>query len=593
MNPIKLFVNRTSIPDSPGSLRSAMLGIKEESGSGGSDRDPSKTKVVSISPKVGTGTGDFEDSPIDLSEIGRAYYSDSYVMRAINKIVGLMFKSGWNFNSSNADALDYVKKRFELIAESTEVTTKELLRELGFNYVLYSNAGLIKVRGTENIADLEAEGYYGGDPIAGLFNIPMERIEIQRDDFGNIEQYLILADEGDDLELPPEDVFFFTHNKPTGRLFGIPHISSVIDDVLMLRQIEENIVRMIYRNIHPLITYKVGLAEPGYESTNEEIDEIAAAIENMPLDSIVVLSERHKIETVSNSSGVIDAFNYLKYFRQRVFTGLGVSESTMGIGDSSNRSTSDNQSSDLIDLVKDFQINLEGSIQSIVNEILFEGGYDPVLEEEDRVAFEFVEIEQNVKIARENHELMKYLSNAQSIDSYLRNIGEDPINDDELERFYGNLFGGADKNKPEDQVDNKNQPENQHGKQDGPVDNPKEALKTNKSEKDSNSSLTGKGLFVNLSIDNENGFIKEHDMKKSLTSLIETLDETNQSKQEVLDEWASSFPSGVFKTKEDKNSFMNLVNIGLAIEEDSNLESSYLLEDSIINYYHYLLKGGE
>ena len=432
MNPIKLFINRTGIPNSTKRINNAMFGINEKTA--GAERDPSQTRVVSISPKVGGGTGgDFESSPVDLSEIGRAYYSDSYIMRAINKIVGLMFKSGWHFNSSNSDALDYVNQRFELIAESTEISTQELVRELGFNYVLYANSAIIKVRGTENIADLDVTGYYGGDPIAGLFNVPVERLEVQRDETGNIEGYLVLSDEGDDLELAPEDVLHFTHNKPTGRTFGVPHISSVIDDVLILRQIEENVVRMIYRNIHPLMTYKVGLAEPGYEADDEEIEAIAAQIQNMPLDSMIVLSERHKIETVSSNSGILNAYNYLKYFRQRVFTGLGVSESTMGIGDSSNRSTAENQSSDLIDLVKDFQINFESTMQILVNEILFEGGYDPVMNVEDKVTFDFVEIEQNVKIARENHELMKYLSNAQSLDSFLHNIGEDPIEDSELE----------------------------------------------------------------------------------------------------------------------------------------------------------------
>lgn len=555
-------------------------------------RDYAKTRVVSTSPRVGGRAGEFEESPIDLTEIGRAYYTDSYVMRAINKIVGLMFKSGWNFNGSNQDSLDYVKARFELMSESTEIAVNELIRELGFNYVLYSNAALVKTRGTENLAELEAEGYYGGEPISGLFNIPPERLQVQRDEFGNIEAYMIMSDEGDDLELKPEDVIHLTHNKPSGRTYGVPHISSVIDDVLILRQLEENVVRMVYRNIHPLMTYKAGLAEPGYEATDEEIQEIAATIDEMPLDSMLVLSERHTVETVSNKNGILDAYDYLRYFRQRVFTGLGVSESTMGIGDSSNRSTSDNQSSDLIDLVKDFQINFQDGLQRIVNEILYEGGYDPVLNKEDYVSFEFVEIEQSVMIARENHELMKYMSNAQSIDEYRKNIGKDPITDEELDRFYVHLIKKDDSEGAKNQVDNENQPENQHGKQDGPVDNPKEmSKKSNKTsflEEKDNSRLTKETCKVSLAIDSEEKAEITEKVKGKISQLVAEVSQGKQLTPYVMEQWVNSLPASAFDSEEDKETFAFAVKAGVSTYDSIEEESIFLLEDTIIIYYNHL-----
>ena len=108
--------------------------------SGGPTRDPDDVKIASIVPKLssaGGGTSQAELSSVDLTQIGQAYYSDSYISRAINKIVGLMFKAGWNFSSLNADALNYIETRFKLIEESTHMKTNELLREIGLNYVLY------------------------------------------------------------------------------------------------------------------------------------------------------------------------------------------------------------------------------------------------------------------------------------------------------------------------------------------------------------------------------------------------------------------------------------------------------------------------
>ena len=52
-----------------------------EAGATGAKRDPASTKVKSVSPRIGGGSaGQFEESPVDLSEIGRAYHSDSYVL---------------------------------------------------------------------------------------------------------------------------------------------------------------------------------------------------------------------------------------------------------------------------------------------------------------------------------------------------------------------------------------------------------------------------------------------------------------------------------------------------------------------------------
>ncbi len=438
-------------------------------------RDPVATKVKAVVPSLGASSaGQFEESPVDLTQITNAYFSDSYISRAVDKISGLMFKSGWNLVSLNTQALEYVQTRLRLIEESTDLTTEQLLRELGANYVLYANAPIIKTRGSENLGGLQAAGYYGGEPINGLWPAAPAQFEIKRDEFNNIEGYQVLSEGGSAVEFSTEDVSHLTYHKPSGRAYGVPYIQNVLDDVLILRQIEENIARLIYRNLFPLQTYTVGLAEAGFESTNEEIEAITEVVQNMPLDGMLVLPERHKIDTVSSSSGMMDAYNYLKYFRQRIFTGLGVSESTMGIGDSTNKSTSDNQSGDLMDLVKDFQQHFATEIQQqLINEILFEGGFDPTLNPDDRVNFQFIEIEQSAKIARENHALQKYTNNVISLTEVRQEIGLQPATD--LSEFYYQLISAQQTIQAEaaaqsaaNAVANKDMPTNQSGTQNAP-----------------------------------------------------------------------------------------------------------------------------
>jgi len=493
----------------------------------GAKRDPASTKVKSVSPRIGGGSaGQFEESPVDLSEIGRAYHSDSYIRRAIDKISGLMFKSGWNLVSLNPTALEYVQNRLSLIEESTNISTEELLRELGGNFILYANAPIAKTRGSENLGGLQAAGYYGGEPINGLFPASPEYFQVQRDEFGNVENYTISGDSGGQgVEFSVEDIAHLTYHKPTGRAYGVPYIQNIIDDVLILRQIEENVARLVYRNLFPLQTYTVGRIEPGYEATDEEIEQVTEEIRNMPLDGILVIPERHKIESVSSNGAALQAYDYLKYFRQRVFTGLGVSESTMGIGDSGNKSTSDNQSSDLIDLVKDFQQTFAAEIQrEIINEILFEGGFDPTLNKDDRVSFEFTEIEQAAKIARENHEMQKFMGNVQSLDETRERMGYEPTTD--MSMFFMNLTAtlAMDTASAQGTVSSKDQPQNQAGKQLNPN---KDTMKANFDKNDSNSVLTEFGLKVNFTTDESKKGVFSEKERQSWKKVKESILEGN------------------------------------------------------------------
>ena len=498
-----------------------------EAGATGAKRDPASTKVKSVSPRIGGGSaGQFEESPVDLSEIGRAYHSDSYIRRSIDKISGLMFKSGWNLVSLNPTALEYVQNRLSLIEESTNISTEELLRELGGNFILYANAPIAKTRGSENLGGLQAAGYYGGEPINGLFPASPEYFQVQRDEFGNVENYTISGDSGGQgVEFGVEDIAHLTYHKPTGRAYGVPYIQNIIDDVLILRQIEENVARLVYRNLFPLQTYTVGRVEPGYEATDEEIEQVTEEIRNMPLDGILVIPERHKIESVSSNGAALQAYDYLKYFRQRVFTGLGVSESTMGIGDSGNKSTSDNQSSDLIDLVKDFQQTFAAEIQrEIINEILFEGGFDPTLNKDDRVSFEFTEIEQAAKIARENHEMQKFMGNVQSLDETRERMGYEPTTD--MSMFFMNLTAtlAMDTASAQGTVSSKDQPQNQAGKQLNPN---KDTMKANFDKNDSNSVLTEFGLKVNFTTDESKKGVFSEKERQSWKKVKESILEGN------------------------------------------------------------------
>lgn len=479
-----------------------------------SARDPKKIAVKRLGQAIKAGGGgDFEDSPVDLEEVQRAYHTDSYIRRAIDKYAGLMFKQGWDFTGKNEAAVEYVWTRFKLMAEGTGKSTDSLFSELAFDYILYGNAYLVKARAKGSQAGatgVNAVGYTGKQPIAGYFILPAPTIKVSRDDMGTVIGYEQDVGGGSALSFKKEDVVHFAYRKPTGRAYGVPMAFNVLDDVQILRQLEENVARLVYRNLFPLYLYQVGLDKPGFEATDEEIDEIREQIRDMPMDGGIVVPERHNIEVIGANGSAIDAEPYLKYYRQRVFTGLGVSDTVMGVGDTSNRSTSDNQAADLFDMVKEFQRTFGEQMQfNVMNEILFEGGFDPVLNVDDEVRFFFEEIELDAKTKKENHIVQMFTQNVITHEEMRSLIGLDPVSDEG--RLYFNMVTIGTAQAQADMTQqaaaanaagqNKDQPANQNGAKSSPG-KPKAAAESNGlplSEKVEEKVLTAENQMVTLS----------------------------------------------------------------------------------------------
>jgi len=347
--------------------------------------------------------------------------------------------------------------------------------------------------------------------VAGYFVLPATSIQIARDDTGKLLNYQQDTGNGNALVFKPEDVIHFHYKRPRGRAFGVPFIYNALDDVKILRQIEENVARLIYRNLFPLYQYKVGLPQAGFEATDDEIEDLRETIRDMPMDGGIVVPERHEITVIGAQGQAIDASEYLRHFRQRVFSGLGVSDSVMGIGDSANKSTSDNQAADLIDGVKEFQSNFATTFTAgIINELLFEGGFDPVLNIDDEVTFEFFEIALDAKIKKENHAIQLFTQNAITHEEMRTAIGRDPVSDEG--RLYFNMVTSALAQQAADNTmqqqaannagDNKNQPANQHGKAKSPGKPKREMTEDvqdlDNLEENATNVLTTQSVMVNL-----------------------------------------------------------------------------------------------
>jgi hypothetical protein len=132
----------------------------------------------------------------------------------------------------------------------------------------------------------------------------------------------------------------------------------------------------------------------------------------MDLQGGLVTTNRVEVKPIA-SDQVIDAEPYLGYLEARVFSGMGVPAIMFGRGDTANRSTGDNMTSEMADRIKAIQRTVECTFDDfVIKELLLEGGFDPVLNPDDAVHFKFKENQMDSMIKLETHAIYKFEHNA-------------------------------------------------------------------------------------------------------------------------------------------------------------------------------------
>lgn len=370
----------------------------------------------------------------DLAEIRQATEADSYIKMSVMKYSYMLFKAGYLLKSENEEATNYIKTRLYIMSFSTGKPIDILFQEVGDDLIKYSNAFLVKSRVKSIMNGVQAKGFLSDNPIGGYFRIDPATISIQRNEKGEIKKY-IQSVEGKEKEYVPTEVVHFYLDKEAANAFGTPRMIAAMEDVKLLRRIEGNIMTLIHRFSMPLFQWKIGLAQTGFQATDREIDDARREIECMPLDGSVVTNEKTDIKAVGAEGTALNAQAYLTYFENRVFSALGVSQSQMGRGATgSNADSLESQAHDTVKYIqKIFKVFIESNI---FNELLLEGGFNPIVNEDDRVSFEFNEISLDTRIKLENHQMNQFQSNMITFEEMRREIGrKEEVEEDRLYQF--------------------------------------------------------------------------------------------------------------------------------------------------------------
>lgn len=373
----------------------------------------------------------------DFEEIKLAAETDSYIKVSLNKYQRLIYKAGYYLKSENEKCVDYINKRFRIMSYATGKPMDILFQEIADDLITYSNCFIIKTRVKQVMSGVKAKGLFNSDPVGGYSRIDPSTVHIQRDDYGNVLSYTQKTINGKEKKYKPQDVIHFYMNKESNNAFGTPKIIAALEDVKLLRRLEGNVLAIVHRFAMPLFHWKIGKAQQGFQATDKEIDEAKDEIENMSLDGVVITNEKTEINVLGAKSNAIDASSYLAYFEQRVFAALDTSASQMGRGGA--KQDADSMEAQSHDYIKSVQRTLSIFIENyIISELLLEGGFNPILNDKDAVKYIFNEISLETKIKVENHELLKYQSNLQTLEEARRNIGYKETTEEQ--RLYKNII---------------------------------------------------------------------------------------------------------------------------------------------------------
>ena len=372
----------------------------------------------------------------DLHEIQIAQDTDGYLFRAIKKKVNRFLTAGWEVVGNNKEVVEYLKSRLKEIEYTSQTPMSILLKQTATDLFRFSNCMWVKARNINSSSGRVRKIFEGKEvqPVAGYFILPFETLSFKTKRNGEIKKIRQRMPSGDEKFFSPDEVIHFYDNRKPGFAMGTPEIVPVLDDIALLRRIEENVEDLLESNLYPLFHYTVGSdAMPERYSPEgiKETDIVKNTIDYMPAGGIYVSDHRHKIQAIGSEGRALRIEGYLDYFKKRVFAGLGLSSVDMGEGDTANRSTAHSLSQSAILDVEALQRVMKTFLEFYVfNELLLEGGYDP-LEEENKVEIKFGVIDSEARSKLENQTIQLWLNNLISENEARQRLGYAPDVDKE------------------------------------------------------------------------------------------------------------------------------------------------------------------
>lgn len=375
---------------------------------------------------------EYNDMEYDLSESARIIDTEAFVQAAFRKKRQLILKHGYQLLSKNDRNLEYIKKRLCDFEYVTSQSFRDLLAEAVENLVNFNNTFILKYRKDESSSGLIRTKDSGAEikPIAGLFVLASPTIDTATNSkSGQIVRYRHRIQEEYSRQFRPDDIFHMYENKRVGMTIGTPSLEAVKDDILLWRSIEQDTEALIHRHANPFMLVQVGTDKSPARVLGDgtsEIDVYASLIDNIEEEGGAAVPHRVDVKYLGAESQALRLESYLNYFKQRVLSGLCISELDLGNGSGISGTTGDVASNSMKEDVRAYQKTIENYFSNyIFNELLLESPYyknKQWIPYEERVNLNFIEPDIDKRIKIESHYLLLYQSGLINKDAALRKM---------------------------------------------------------------------------------------------------------------------------------------------------------------------------
>mgnify|MGYP001065657995 CR=1 FL=1 len=272
---------------------------------------------------------------VDLSDLWKAYLSDGYIQRAVDLIVSMVYHSGVNWVADSPGLDSYLRTRFEISHSINGIGWDELVRQALFDFVLFGNAFL--VRSTTSKMGVIYGRRVKSPATATWYIVPARcMFPVVNREGTALEGWLLrikpLSDKGMYVEryFPADLVCHLTYRRPLDSAYGIPLLLGAVEDIRSLRQVEEEVLRMMHRFVNPKIHITMPDLTGGTSAIRPDMHQIVEAINQMSSDAVLVTMPGQEVRVIGAESLALRAEPYLEYFTKRSIAGLGLNEVSAG-----------------------------------------------------------------------------------------------------------------------------------------------------------------------------------------------------------------------------------------------------------------------
>lgn len=381
----------------------------------------------------------------DFDEIQIAQDTDSYMFRAIQKKVNRVICAGMSFVGANEDSVRYIEQRMQFQSIATGKPHQQLMWDTFHDLFRFSNCMWVKKRDEKRSMGKSRTDINGTEiePVAGYFILPFETLEFKTKANGEFKKVMQKMPDGRKKEFQPRDVVHFYTNKKPGFTVGTPEMFPALDDIALLRRIEENVEDLIEANLFPVFHYKVGndqFPERYGPDGTKESDVVKQTIEYMPAGGIYVSDHRHEIAAIGSEGRALRIDFYVGHFKNRALAALGTSAVDMGEGGSANRSTASTMSKGMMMDVEAMTCVVKQFLEfHVITELLLEGGFNP-LDPDQMVHVKFGIIDKEERRADENQQLQMLHGNLRTMSEARSSLGDKPFTEADYEDTHFKRF---------------------------------------------------------------------------------------------------------------------------------------------------------